>query len=43
MRRLGYLAANSGFGAAELLAMTSEEIAFWCGCLGAHFERVNEG
>ncbi len=42
MQRLGYLAANSGFGATELLAMTADEIAFWVGCLSSHFARVNE-
>jgi hypothetical protein len=36
-RLLGYLAAHSGFGAAELLGMNRGEVDFLVGCLSAHF------
>lgn len=41
-RRLGYLAVNSGFAEAELLAMTRERIDFWVGCISMHFAWVKE-
>ena len=42
MRRMGYLAAHSGFGAVEIEAMTSAQVDFWIGCLSLHFAWVRE-
>lgn len=41
-RRIGYIAANTGFGPDVILAMTTDEISFWASCLSLHFEWVNK-
>ena len=42
MRRLGYLAALSGFGEAEILDMNRDRVDFWVACLSRHFAWINE-
>lgn len=42
MRGYGYLAANSGFTATEILAMTADDVQWWVMCLSLHFAWVNE-
>jgi dipeptidase len=41
-RRLGYIAANTGFGPGAILALTDVGVAFWTSCLSLHFEWVNK-